>query len=241
MSAVGYVHSYDSFATLDGTGIRFAVFMSGCNLRCAYCHNPDTWTCGGGFTVTADELVKKILRYKNYFAGGGGVTFTGGEPILQAEFLIECAKMLKEKGIHIALDTALSLFNDKIKELYTLCDLIIADLKFYRAEDYEKYAKGNVMDTVLRSLDFLMENKIKIWLRTVIVPGINDKEEDIDRYFEIAKKYTNAERYELKAYHTMASEKYAALHIKNPLEGVRALDDATLERLKMYLSSLYKK
>ncbi|HKL73490.1 MAG TPA: radical SAM protein, partial [Clostridia bacterium] len=196
----GFINSYESFATMEGPGIRFAVFMAGCNLRCAYCHNPDTW--GGGQAIDSQSLYKTVLRYKPYFKNGGGVTFSGGEPLLQAEYILEVAQSLKSDGIHIALDTSCSLLEDSQKKLYNLCDLVIADLKFTTKENYNKYCKNDILGTVISTLSHLNENNIPVWIRIVIIPEINDTKEAISEYYSIVKDFTNIKKIELKPFHT---------------------------------------
>ena len=164
----GFIHSFESLAALDGEGLRYAVFLSGCPLRCVYCHNPDTWEKGENAMESAD-LVKKILRYKPYFGENGGVTFSGGEPLCQAKFIKECAKMLSENGINIAIDTsgAAELCEDA-KDVLLSCQTVILDLKFWDDESYTKYTGKNMQNT-LKTLDFLEESRLNVWIRTVIV------------------------------------------------------------------------
>lgn len=233
---VGYITSYDSFATLEGPGIRFAIFMSGCNLRCIYCHNPDTWQQGK--PIEAQDLVKTISRYKPYFRGGGGVTFSGGEPLMQTDFVTEAAIMLKEQGIHIALDTSCGILTSKQKELYKLCDLVIADLKFTNAKQYAQFCKNDVFDTVIATLRYLNQQNIPIWLRIVIVPDINDSITDINNYYEIIKGFTNIRKLELKPFHTMGYSKYQQLGIDNPLAETNDLPLQKLDELQKHLDSL---
>lgn len=237
--ANGTIHSFESFATLDGTGIRFAVFFQGCNLSCVYCHNPDTQKHGGGTPYTAEELLTKILRYKPYFKKNGGVTLTGGEPLLQAEFITELCKLLKENNIDIALDTSASILNESVKKLIPLIDHFIVDLKFFTEEDYQKYTKGS-LKTTLEFLELLRGSGKKVWLRTVIMPNLNDKISDIDRYFEIAKRFDFVDKYELLGFHTMGFEKYEKLCRENPLEGTLPLEQNKLKELQGYLDSLYR-
>ncbi|HOO22424.1 MAG TPA: 4Fe-4S cluster-binding domain-containing protein [Clostridia bacterium] len=234
----GLVAKYESFATMDGPGIRFAVFFSGCPLRCAYCHNPDTWT--GGVETDSEQLVSDILRYKPYFRNGGGVTFTGGEPLVQTGFITEVAKKLKEHDIGIALDTACSIFGKAQKELYALCDLVIADLKFPTGEMYRQYCGNDVLGNVIATLRYLNEQKVKVWIRTVIVPDVNDTPEFIRKYHNLIKDFDNIERYELKPFHTMGFEKYENLQIDNPFVGKKALDVSKLDCLKKCLDDYLK-
>lgn len=233
---VGYITSYDSFATLEGPGIRFAIFMSGCNLRCVYCHNPDTWQQSK--PIDSQDLVNTISRYKPYFRNGGGVTFSGGEPLMQTDFVTEVALRLKEQGIHIALDTSCGILTDKQKTLYKLCDLVIADLKFTNAEQYAQFCKNDVFDTVIATLRYLNQHDMPVWLRTVIVPDINDTPDDINNYYQIIKQFTNIRKLELKPFHTMGYSKYTQLGIDNPLAETKDLPQQKLNELQSYLNSL---
>jgi pyruvate formate lyase activating enzyme len=235
----GYIAKYESFATMEGPGIRFAVFLSGCNLRCVCCHNPDSWRQGN--PVDSEDLVRQILRYKPYFRSGGGVTFSGGEPLMQTDFVIEVSRMLKAEGIHIVLDTACSLLETGQKELYDLCDLVIADLKFPDAEGYERYCKNGVFDTVIKTFEYLDMKQIPVWVRTVIIPGINDTKEMIARYAAIIKKYSTIQKYELKPFHTMGFSKYEQLGIENPLADTAALSPDRLGQLKQDLNEIMNK
>lgn len=236
---VGYVNSFESFATLEGDGIRFAVFMQGCPLRCICCHNPDTWTIdGAALQLTADELVQKISRYKPYFVGGGGVTFTGGEPLAQTEFLLQTIPKLKDNGINIALDTSCAIFNENVKMIYNLCDLVIADLKYSTGEDYLEYCRADVFETVTETLKYLDEQNVSVWIRTVIIPGVNDTKEYIAAYYNLIKNYRNIKKYELKPFHTMGFNKYEKACIENPLKNVSAMDEDKMDVLKKYLQKL---
>lgn len=221
---------------MDGPGIRIAVFMSGCNLRCAYCHNPDTWVQGK--KVGSEELFSIIMRYKPYFKNGGGVTFTGGEPILQAEFLIETINMLKKEDINVILDTSISILGESQKKMYDLCDLVIADLKFPNGKMYLQYCGNDTLGTVKDTLCYLNEKNIPVWIRTVIIPDVNDSKEYIDKYYSIIKNYNNITKYELKPFHTMGFEKYEKLNIHNPLKDKVAMDEEKLDILKIYLKGL---
>ena len=228
------IHSFESMAALDGDGIRYAVFFTGCPLRCAYCHNPDTWHKSGN-EWTAERLVDKIKRYKPYFKNGGGVTFSGGEPLLNAPFIIETAKLLKKEGIGYAVDTSGSVeLTDDIKAVLDGADLVILDLKFYNEESYKKYTKGKFENFVAVG-KYCTDNNIRLWLRTVVVPNINDNEESIEKYAQFAKQF-KFEKYELLAFHTMGFFKYENLKIDNPLINTPALDKDRLKELQEYLN-----
>lgn len=231
------VHSIESLAALDGEGLRYGIFLSGCPLRCAYCHNPDTWDKKNGEQKTAEQLFLKIKRYIPYFkASGGGVTFSGGEPLLQADEIVKLSKLLKTEGIGYTLDTSGCVaLTDSVKQAVLDAELVICDLKFYTDTDYKKYT-GGTLDTVINFLNFLCENKKRTWIRTVIVPTINDSEQDIENYLKTVAPYLDCiEKYQLLAFHTMGFFKYENLGIQNPLKNVPALLPQRLQSLQQYL------
>jgi pyruvate formate lyase activating enzyme len=231
----GLTHKIETLSIDDGPGMRAVVFMQGCNMRCVYCHNADTWNMGLGTQTTPKELASKLVRYKRYYENGG-VTFSGGEPLLQAEFLAETIALLKNEGLHTCIDTACSILNPAVEKAYNLCDLVIADLKFTSKEDYIKYARADVFDAVIASLKYLNSIGKDIILRTVVVPNINDTKESIEAYANLVKSLNiKIKAYELKPFHTLGFSKYQALGIANPLEGVKALEPETLQKLWNYL------
>lgn len=228
------IHSFESLAAVDGEGIRFDVFFSGCPLRCAYCHNPDTWYHKGEIEMSAQELFNKVKRYKPYFKNGGGVTFSGGEPLLNAKFINEIAPMLKSENIGYCLDTSGSVeLTDEVKTAIDNADMVILDVKFYNAEDYKKYTGGE-FERFIKIGEYASEKNIRLWLRTVVVPDINDTEADMDKYAELSKRF-KFEKYELLAFHTMGFFKYDELKIENLLKETKALDKSRLHELQEYL------
>lgn len=233
------VHSFESLAALDGDGIRFCVFLSGCPLKCAYCHNPDTQT-GRGTSYTKEELLKKIIRYKPYFKRGGGVTFSGGEPLLQAKGINELYPLLKDHGIEYALDTsgAVALTED-VKTSLKNSSLVICDLKFCDKDSFFKYAKGD-FSLEKNTLDFLKSENIRTWIRTVIVPGINDDNESVKKYAELVATYPNAEKYELLPFHTMGFFKYEEGGFFNPLKDTPPMDTEKLKSLQSLADEIIK-
>ncbi len=229
------IHSFESMAALDGDGIRYAVFFTGCPLRCAYCHNPDTWHKSGK-EWTSEALVDKIKRYKPYFKNGGGVTFSGGEPLLNAAFIMEAGALLKEQGIGYAVDTSGSVaLSDSVKAVLDNADLVILDVKFFDENSYKKYTNGH-FENFVKIGRYCSEKGIRLWLRTVIVPGINDDEQSIIKYAEFSKQF-KFEKYELLAFHTMGFFKYENLEIDNPLINTPALDKDKLKFLQEILDS----
>lgn len=234
------VHSFESMAALDGEGVRFAVFFTGCPLRCAYCHNPDTW-CTEGTEYTAEALYKKIRRYKPYFKDTGGVTFSGGEPLLNAANINEVYSYLKEDGIDYVLDTSGSVkMNDEVKKAVDNAAMVICDLKFWDDEHYLKYT-GKSMENTKAFLEYVQDSGCRLWIRTVIVPGINDSEEILDKYIDYVKTIRNVEKYELLGFHTMGFFKYDEIGIDNPLKDTAALSPERLAELQKYADDRLKR
>ena len=232
------IHSFESMAALDGEGIRYDIFFTGCPLRCAYCHNPDTWY-PSQTDMSAQEVFKKVKRYKPYFKNGGGVTFSGGEPLLNADFINEIYPMLKDEGIGYCIDTSGSVaLTDKVKTAIDNADMIILDIKFYDPEDYKKYTKGD-FNKFVEIGRYCTEKGKRMWLRTVIIPGVNDTEKDIERYAQLVKQF-DFEQYELLAFHTMGFFKYDNLKIDNPLKDTEPMDKARLAQLQKYLNKILK-
>ncbi len=227
----GKIHSIETMGLVDGPGIRFVAFMQGCAIRCAYCHNPDTWTTEGGQEYTPRELVDKIKRYKPYFnSSGGGVTFSGGEPLLQPEFLLETLKLCKEEGIHTTLDTAGVGFGN-YKEILKYTDLVMFDIKHLNKDEYEKLV-GKKIDKSLEFLNECQESGIKMWIRHVVVPGITDSRENIQKVKEFVDTLKNVEKVELLPYHVLGVNKYETMGIKYKLEGVKPMDKDLLDEMK---------
>ncbi len=236
----GYIHSFESLAALDGEGIRYGVFMQGCPLRCAYCHNPDTWEKGGA-EFLPEQLVKKISRYKPYFGEKGGITFSGGEPLLQSGFIRETVPYLKEAEINYVIDTSGAVnLSDDVKNVLQSAQLVILDLKFWDDENYKKYT-GMGISKVLDTLEFLGKIKKRTWVRTVVIPGINDSQETIGKYLEIFKGKDCVEKYELLGFHTMGFFKYENMGIKNPLKDKEPLKKETLKELQKFVDNELKK
>lgn len=225
----GYVHSLQSLGTVDGPGVRAVLFTEGCPLRCVYCHNPDTWECRDADLCEHTEIAERIVRLYPYIKDGG-VTFSGGEPCLQADFLCEVAKILKAHGLHIALDTCGEIYNESVESLLSLTDLVMLDIKMTTEADYEKYIGGS-LERTLSFLDRLELLGKPTWIRHVVVPEINDTEEDIDRLARLIKGYKCIERVELLPFKTLCIEKYKTLGIPFALEGTPAMSAERLERL----------
>jgi pyruvate formate lyase activating enzyme len=209
--AIGRIHSVETCGTVDGPGIRFVAFLQGCPLRCKYCHNPDTWDAKDGKEYTPADLVKEIVKYKSYMKfSGGGTTFTGGEPLLQADFVKECFKLCKDNDVSTALDTSGFIFNDTVKEVLEYTDIVLLDIKNYDPEVYRNLT-GVPLDNTLTFLDYLKKNDIKTWVRYVLVPDLTDNKESIEALANHLKNYPNVSRIELLPFHKLGEYKWAEL------------------------------
>lgn len=233
------IHSTESFGTVDGPGIRFVIFLQGCHLQCKYCHNRDTWDIKGGEYKTLDEIMEKIKDYKNYIIpSGGGVTVTGGEPLLQVKFLIELFKRLKEQKISTCIDTSGMVgITQDIKEVLSLTDLVLLDIKHI---DDEK-CKELVGVSNKRELEFaryLSDNNIKMWIRQVLIPGYTDDEKDLIRLKEFIKTLKTVKKVQLLPYHSMGKYKWEKLKINYELENVREANQGDIDRAKKILDNI---
>ncbi len=203
----GRISSIQTLGTVDGPGVRFVVFTQGCNLRCGCCHNPETWEMGGGSEYSAEELIAKAVRFKEYFGEKGGITLSGGEPLLQAEFAAELFRLAHQNGLNTCLDTAGSIMNDAVRDLLAVTDYILLDIKYTADEQYREYA-GCAMQRPLEFLTVANEMGIATRLRQVIIPTLNDSEENILRLRAIADAHSCVERVELLPFKKLCSVKY---------------------------------
>ena len=211
----GRINSIQTLGTVDGPGVRFVLFMQGCPLRCAYCHNPDTWDTHGGEDMGARELIEKIKRYREYFGAEGGVTVSGGEPLLQTDFVRELFLLCKEEGIHTALDTSGCIWNEKVEALLSLTDLCLLDYKMTNDEDYLRYTRCD-KSAVDRFLSELQKREIDTWLRQVIVKGINDSPDSVKKLYEVANNHSCVKKVELLKFRKLCAPKYENLGIDFP-------------------------
>lgn len=227
----GSISSIETFGLVDGPGIRTVVFLNGCNLRCKYCHNPETWKMQA-LNYTSDEIVKKAIRNKPYFKrNNGGVTFSGGEPLLQYDFLVDTCKKLKQEDIHIAIDTAGIGLGD-YKELFKNIDLVLLDIKHITKEGYQDITNMDYIDRFEQFVEELNKTNIEVWIRQVIVPGVNDNKEyvkELSKY--IKEKIKNVTRVDFLPYHSMAKEKYDKLNIDYPYKNKIDMDKEDCEKL----------
>ncbi|MBP3353714.1 MAG: pyruvate formate lyase-activating protein [Bacteroidales bacterium] len=232
MEIVGKIHSIESFGTVDGPGIRFVTFMQGCPLRCAYCHNPDTWDIQAQtkYEYTPSQLFDEAMRYKN-FIKSGGVTLTGGEPLMQPDFVREYFRLCQEAGVHTALDTAGSVITEKTLSVLDYTNLVLLDIKALDAGLCKKVSGSNGQAT-FRFLDELQSRNIPTWIRHVVVPTLTDNDTSIKSLIEYLKPYNVVEKIEWLPYHTLGVFKYKELGIPYPLEGIEPLDKKRIEEIK---------
>ncbi len=214
------VHSYESLGTYDGPGIRLVVFLQGCNFRCLYCANPDTITSEGGILTNPEEIVAKAVSEKPFFGKKGGVTFSGGEPTMQAKELIPLFKRLKNNDIHICVDTNGGMLNDDVKELFSLTDLVLLDIKQFDPGRHKLLTQRDNKSTI-HTAEWLEQQQIPIWLRYVLVPGYSDSEEDIIALCEYFQSYQMIQRIELLPYHTLGVHKYESLGMSYQLGDIK--------------------
>ncbi|MBO5797178.1 MAG: pyruvate formate lyase-activating protein [Clostridia bacterium] len=215
MSITGIVHSIQSLGTVDGPGVRFVVFLKGCNLRCGCCHNPDTWEAAGGTAYTAEEIVAKAVRYKEYFGAEGGITLSGGEPLLQADFAREVFRLCHEAGIHTCLDTSGSVWDDEVAALLTETDRILLDIKYTTDEQYREHA-GCSLEAPLAFLAKAQAAAIPVTLRQVIIPTLNDTAENIHALRAIAKAHPCVDKVELLPFRKICQVKYDQMGLPFP-------------------------
>ena len=237
----GYIHSTESFGSVDGPGVRFIIFVSGCPMRCQFCHNPDTWTMKDADWQTADEVLKKALRYKNYWGEKGGITVSGGEPLLQIDFLIELFRKAKKNGVHTTLDTSGNPFTreepyfSKFNELMKYTDLFMLDIKHIDDEEHKKLT-GQTNKNILDMAQYLSKNGKKMWIRHVLVPGITTDERYLKQLREFIDTLKTVDRVEVLPYHTLGVFKWKELGIPYQLEGVEPPTKEQIECAKRILN-----
>jgi len=221
----GIIHSFESFGAADGPGVRFVVFLKGCNMRCKYCHNPDSWSEKGGQESDADEVMKKVSRYKSYWGEEGGITVSGGEPLIQIDFVTELFKKAKLEGINTAIDTSGEPFTmkepfiSKFDELMKYTDLVLLDIK--EIDDIKhRELTGKTNENILLLAEYLSKIQKPVWIRHVLVPENTDFDEDLDKLGEFISKLSNVKKVEVLPYHTLGVFKWENLGMKYRLEGI---------------------
>ena len=233
------IHSIETMGLVDGPGIRYVVFLQGCPLRCIYCHNPDTWDggCKKARQMSVDEMVEDILKYKSYFnSSGGGVTIGGGEPLVQKSFVLELFKILKGHNIHTALDTSGFTKMDTVtKELLALTDLVILDIKGTKTSYRE--ITGQPIDATFEFAKYLSDQKIPMWVRFVLVPGVNDNDDEYRGLAELLKNFSNMEKFEILPFHQLGKHKWSALNAPYKLEKTKAATKSQAQAAEARVSS----
>lgn len=235
----GAIHSIETFGSVDGPGVRYVIFLQGCRMRCQFCHNADTWKIKEG-SETAEEVLRKALRYKPYWKHSGGITVSGGEPLLQIDFLLELFKLAKQKGVHTVIDTCGNPFTreepffSKFQELMQYTDLVLLDIKHINQAKHQQLTGwGN--DNILDMARYLSSINKPVWIRHVLVPQRSDDEEDLKCLDAFVKTLHNVKRFEVLPYHTLGAYKWKKLGMEYPLEGIEPPDKETIERANTLL------
>lgn len=229
------VHSIESFGTVDGPGIRFVLFLQGCHLKCKYCHNRDTWNMNGGSYISLASIFEKIMRYKNYIYPNGGVTVTGGEPLLQPKFLIELFKKLKKEKIHTCIDTSgMVNLTDDIKTLLSLTDLVLLDIKHIDPIKCKELV-GFSNELEIKFANYLSDNNIPMWIRQVLIPSLTDDKQDLLKLKNFIHSLKSVEKVEILPYHNLGEFKWHELGLKYDLENIPPATDEDVKRAKEIL------
>lgn len=243
----GRIHSLESFGTVDGPGVRFVVFVQGCPMRCAYCHNPDTWAMTGGTMMEPEYIIEQYERNKGFYRGGG-ITITGGEPLMQVDFLISLFTLAKANGIHTCIDSSGIAFNptnpefmSKLDHLMTLTDLVMLDIKHIDPVKHKELtAQPN--NRILEFAAYLNEKKVDMWIRHVVVPEITDDDKYLEELGYFIGQFTNLKGLDVLPYHTMGEVKYKKLGMEYKLKGVPAMDKSKIpEKKKVILTGVKKR
>lgn len=225
----GYINSVQSFGAVDGPGVRYVIFMQGCPLRCSCCHNPDTWEFSKEQEVKPEEMLSKILRFRDYFGKEGGLTVSGGEALMQCEFVTELFTLCKKESIHTCLDTSGCILDEKVKKLLSVTDLVLLDIKYTSEEDYKKYVGCSLSD-VIKFYDYLEERETPTWIRQVIIPTKNDTPENISELLKITDKHKNCtKKIELLPFRKICKPKYDNLDMVFPFGDI---PEASPEKVK---------
>lgn len=229
------IHSIETFGTVDGPGIRFVTFFQGCHLECKYCHNRDTWDINKGEYISVDDLFNKIMKYKTYIMPNGGFTASGGEPLLQAHFLISLFKKLKTMNVHTAIDTSgMVTINDTIKELLSLTDLVLLDIKHINPEK-SKDLVGFSNENELNFARYLSDNNIPVWIRQVLIPGYTDNQKDLLELKKFLDSLNNVKKVEVLPYHNLGEYKWNELGFDYSLKDAKAPTDDDIKKAKKIL------
>ncbi len=235
LSNTAYIQKIEKLGTFDGPGIRTVFFLSGCPLRCLYCHNPETWKANQGQTISVEEVLRIARRNKNYYGLKGGITLSGGEPLMQADFVLQCFKALKAEGFHTVLDTSGHSSSPLIDLILDYTDLVLYDLKAADKDMYHSITLGqkDITDAFLKKTQ---DHDCKLWIRQVLVPGINDNVVNLEQSAQVIAKLNNVERIEVLPYHTLGLAKYEKMNIEYPLKGLKPMDMIQAEEFQTKLN-----
>ena len=229
-SVRGKLHSFETFGAVDGPGIRMVVFLQGCPARCSYCHNPDTWDIHGGSEIETKQIVDRAKRGMSYYGEEGGVTFSGGEPLFQGEFLVQTMRALKKIGIRSIIDTSGTYMDEFTEPAVEECEMVLLDVKHSDPEKFRNIT-GRKQETLLKLIELINKHEKPVWVRQVIVPGINDTEKNIEDLNEFIRKINRIDKVELLGYHSLGTEKYEKLGIKYKLKDIKPMDSRVLNQL----------
>lgn len=234
---IGIINSFQSLGTLDGPGVRFVIFLQGCNLRCSCCHNPETWSLKGNILLNANQVINKAKNYQTYFNEKGGITISGGEPLIQSKFVSELFECAHENNIRTCLDTSGSILNDEVKEVLKHTDYVLLDIKYMSEKLYLKHV-GISYQKIIEFLEYLNLKNISTCLRQVIIPSINDNEENIKQLNFLANKYDCVKKVELLPFKKLCLSKYQNLNIDFPFKDI---DEATNQKIDSLMKLIEKK
>lgn len=231
----GHIHSFETFGTKDGPGIRFVFFMQGCPLRCLYCHNPDTWRPNEAkYELTPQQALDEVMKVKAFVKGG--VTVSGGEPMMQPEFVLELFKLCKTAGIHTAIDTSGFLFNDKTKEVLSYTDLVLLDIKHINPNKYKELT-ARPLEPTLNFIEYLAEVNKPVWLRYVLVPHFTDNEDDLHRWAQYVSQFKNVERVDILPFHQMGIHKWEQIGQEYKLKDINSPSNQELNKAEAIFKS----
>ena len=233
---IGNVNSIQTLGTLDGPGVRYVVFLQGCPLRCGCCHNPDTWDFGNKKEYTEEQIVDNVLKYKEYFGTQGGITISGGEPLVQAEFVKQVFSLCKKNGINTCLDTSGVILNQAVKDALEFTDRVLLDIKYTVPEYYEKYV-GCKMQSVIEFLEYLNSTNIKTTIRQVIIPTLNDSESDVLELKNLAKKYACVDKIELLPFKKICKTKYENMGLEFKFDAFSTPNKAKMDKLNAIINN----
>ncbi len=225
----GKINSIQTLGTLDGPGVRFVVFVQGCNLRCHCCHNPDTWDMAEGIEVTPEEILTKVKKYRKYFGEKGGITISGGEPLLQPDFVYKVFKLCKDNGINTCLDTSGSVINEKVIKLLSVTDRVLLDVKYTDEESYKSYA-GCSLSCVIDFLKILQEQNIPTTVRQVVIPGKNDRKDNFTKLKNIVDAYSCVDKTELLPFRKICITKYENMGLEFPFKEIEEPDKKDIDK-----------